>query len=381
MRIVLTHPYCWPYVRRGTERNVEVWYSYLLSRGYDARLLSTYFPGTQARPHDSNKTLKAPLWFPSMGRLRLQPMHTFFFSVYNCLPALEPDIVHSFHFYDALAATLVRKRRKPMRVLMQMNGVPIPGVSCRRWLPPEYKLIRAAMRRADCRVVCSSFVRQLVQEFYGSDAHVLVPALDRALWPAGNGPRSEPAAVLAVANFDERRKGIRVLLRAFELLRHEMPTVELWLSGNLSPSVEKETLGPLPAELRSAITVFGLGRPEDLPVLYQKASVLALPSMWEPSGTVMMEAWLCGTPVVATRHGGLPEMFREGVGVLFDPKTDTEETTNAEGLAAALHEGIRLSAQPETRVNCRRHGETFTLETVGPQFERFYADLRNDHAG
>jgi glycosyltransferase involved in cell wall biosynthesis len=86
----------------------------------------------------------------------------------------------------------------------------------------------------------------------------------------------------------------------------------------------------------------------------------------------MMESWACGTPVVATRHGGLPEYFAAGTGYLFDPKTDQQEARNPEGLAEALHQAIRLSATEGIREVCRKHASRFSAETLGPQIEKLY---------
>ena len=41
MRVVLTHPFCWPYVRRGTERNLEQLGRYLTARGHEVTTIST----------------------------------------------------------------------------------------------------------------------------------------------------------------------------------------------------------------------------------------------------------------------------------------------------------------------------------------------------
>jgi len=305
--------------------------------------------------------------------LHITPLHLFFQTVRKALPALGADIVHCYHFYDTLAATM--PRRRPYRVVMQMNGVPVPGVSCRRCLPPEASLIRRAMRRADVRIACSQFVREMVQRHFGLDALVMAPPLDAGLWPVGGEPRNGPPVVLMAANFSDRRKGLRVMLEGFQRLRARIPDVQLWLSGTMPDEVRRQWIETLPAPVREAVRVLGLGRAEDLPALYQRANVLASPSMWEPSGTVMMESWLCGTPVVATRHGGLPEYFAEGVGYLFDAGTEGEEADNAEGLAEALALALEMGPEAEVRRRCRQHGESFTTACLGPRYEAVYREL------
>ena len=271
-----------------------------------------------------------------MENLRLTPQHTFLWDAWNAIPRIESDVVHSFYFYDSLAASLRRGAGRKYGVVLQLNGVPIPGVSCRRFLPPEGLAMRRAIREVDRCIVCSEFVRGALREHLNGEAVVIPPPVDPEAWPCGTGERADPPVILAVGNFNERRKGIRPLVKAFALMRNEGRNVRLRVSGTVDAPLREELLNSVQAPVAAHIEFLGLGRPEDLPILYQTATVLALPAMWEPSGTVMMEAWLSGTPVVAPRHGGLPEFFAAGTGFLFDPLTTGEETPNVEGLAEAL---------------------------------------------
>jgi glycosyltransferase involved in cell wall biosynthesis len=272
---------------------------------------------------------------------------------------------------DSLAAQRARRGRS-YRTVLQMNGVAVPGVSCRRFLPPEAWLFRQAIRGADDRITCSQFIRQLLLEHYGMESHVVPPLVNVASYAAGDGPPDGRPTILSVADFDVRRKGLRVLVRAFQLVRDRCPDAILRLSGRLSEAVRREVLSPLPAPVLSAIEVLGLGRVDDLPRQYREASVMVLPAMWEPSGTVLMEAWACGTPVVVPRHGGLPEFMAEGVGAMFEPLTDAEETTNADGLAEAILQALALSERAETRPRCRSHAEQFSWAALGPRVEALY---------
>jgi len=377
MRVVLTHPYCWPYVRRGTERGMDVLARHLVKSGHDVVTLSTAPDGDHVSVGPGGcRILRRPLTFPFMRALRIQSTHTFFFVALRTLPLLGADVVHSFYASDALAA-VAAKRRTHHRTVLQMNGVAIPGVSCYRWLPPEGAMFREALRRVDCRITCSRFTRDLLGEHYGVDCEVIPPPIDVALEPTLQKTRRAVPTILSVADFNVRRKGVRVLIDAFCRVKRARPDARLQLSGRLSASLAKELLTPLPSRVRDAIELLGLGAIDDLPALYRNATVMALPAMWEPSGTVLFEALAAGTPVVATRHGGIPEFVPDDVGVLFDPRSDGEETRNTAGLADAILQGLALAEKTDTPARCRAQAARFAWPVLGPQIQRLYLGGQN----
>ena len=377
MRIVLTHVYCWPYVRRGSERHMDDVARYLHRRGHEVITVSTRPGRGLVEDTDGGRRILHREWStPLMERLRLQPAHPFFLSAARSIVALKPDIVHSWSFTDSLAASLTRTLGGH-RTVLQLSGAPIPAGYYRRF-PPDRWIIREAIRRSDQAVACSEFVRRLVTHHYGTSPGVMTPPVDLEHFPLGAGPPDGVPTILSVADFDVPRKGVRVLVRAFARVKRNVPAARLVLSGRLSPGVLDSALSGLPAHVVSDIRVLGLGRPADVPRLYRDASVMALPSMWEPAGLVMLEAWAAGTPVVATNHGGPPEFMAAGVGTLFDPGTDGEETQNDEGLAAAILEGLALSERAGTRERCRAHAARFSWEVLGPRVEDLYRSLRPD---
>lgn len=65
--------------------------------------------------------------------------------------------------------------------------------------------------------------------------------------------------------------------------------------------------------------------------IYNIANVSCVPSRREPFGLVAAEAMACGTPVIATNEGGLPDFINENVGILVP-------VDNAEELAVAVRQ-------------------------------------------
>lgn len=101
----------------------------------------------------------------------------------------------------------------------------------------------------------------------------------------------------------------------------------------------------------------------ELPRCYSAADALVLASSREGWPSVLLEAMACGTPVVAARVDGTPEVVTSrAAGVLFEPRT-----------VAALADAIRgLLKNPPERAETRRHAEQFSWdETTRGQLALF----------
>ena len=190
MKIVLTHPFCWPYVRRGSERNLDNVARYLVARGHEVTTISSHpKQGVTETTTSGKRILNRPYRFPVMERVHIQETHTFFFPAFRQLfRPLDPDLVHSFFFTDALAAACARRQRN-YRIVFQMNGIALPGISCRRF-PPEAWMWRQALGRVDDRISGSDhFIGESVQKLpTATRLYVAIPAVGSRGFPVG--PRS-----------------------------------------------------------------------------------------------------------------------------------------------------------------------------------------------
>ncbi|HYK94058.1 MAG TPA: glycosyltransferase family 4 protein [Thermoplasmata archaeon] len=164
-------------------------------------------------------------------------------------------------------------------------------------------------------------------------------------------------------------KGLRPLLEAFRgLLRHD-PTSSLVLvgeDGGERAAVEAQARA-LGIEGRVRLTGF-LADERMLASALREARVFALPSEYEAFGLVLLESLAMGTPVVASRVGGIPEFVEDGrAGVLVPPNDPS-----------ALEEAIvRLWDDPALRARLGGYGRTvtvprYTWDRVTDQLEAVY---------
>ena len=83
--------------------------------------------------------------------------------------------------------------------------------------------------------------------------------------------------------------------------------------------------------LREKVHMVGYVPDDDMPILYKNARMFVLPSLFEPFGMTSLEAMACGTPVIASKLGGIRTVITSGEnGLLVDP-ADAREFADAMG--------------------------------------------------
>jgi len=179
----------------------------------------------------------------------------------------------------------------------------------------------------------------------GVDTEMFAPADERV-----------PGRIVAIASADRPLKGVVHLLEALAKVRTEHD-VHLELVSHLEPGGATERRI---AELGLSDAVHAVSgiSDEELAALLASAEIMCVPSLYEGFSLPTVEAMSCGTPVVATRAGALPEV----VGTDDDGVSDTAvlvEPGDAEALAAAIR---GLVESPGTRARLGAAGRRRALE-------------------
>jgi glycosyltransferase involved in cell wall biosynthesis len=151
----------------------------------------------------------------------------------------------------------------------------------------------------------------------GLEAHVvycpveLDPPAVEAPWKRADGDR-----VVGFVGRIEPRKGPLDLVLAAPAIRAAAPSARIVIVGDDPYDSDPEYL----AQVRSAAGVEHVPWVDNAAGLMRHIDVLVAPSRTEPFGTVLSEAMAAGTPVVATRVDGLPEVVHDGIdGRLVEP--------------------------------------------------------------
>ena len=135
---------------------------------------------------------------------------------------------------------------------------------------------------------------------------------------------SDSARLLVTVARIAPQKNQLLLVRALPELRRRNPDVHVALVGSVNrEDYYQQLIGyARDAGVADALTIVPGLMPED-PLLvdaYHAADVFVLPSIHEPFGIAILEAWAAGRPVIASRVGGIPDFLDDGVdGLLFEP--------------------------------------------------------------
>ncbi|MFH8696959.1 glycogen synthase [Streptomyces chartreusis] len=227
---------------------------------------------------------------------------------------------------------------------------------------------RTAIEAADAVIAVSGAMREDILGCYPAldpgRVHVVHNGIDTTLYRPDHrtdvltrfGLDADRPYVLFVGRIT-RQKGVPHLLRA---IRHIDPAAQVVLCAGApdTPEIDQEfrDLYQELSRVREGVHWIPqmLPRPEVIQLLTH-AAVFVCPSVYEPLGIVNLEAMACGTPVVASQVGGIPEVVDDGKTGLLVPLDDDFEA----GLAHALDSVIG------DQEAARRMGEAGRERAVG----------------
>jgi glycosyltransferase involved in cell wall biosynthesis len=220
------------------------------------------------------------------------------------------DLVHAHGLRAGLVAALARRRDRPL-VLTLHNALLHEAGALRRVLAAvEARTIRSA----DLVLAVSSDLADNARRAGGLDVRV-APALAPPLAP----PERSREEVRAELGVDDGRPLVVAIGRLHPQKGYDvlLDAARRWAGRQPPPLVAIAGDGPLEAELAGRIRgerlpVRLLGRRNDVADLLGAADLCVLPSRWEGSPFTAQEALRSGTPLVATRAGGLPELVGAG---------------------------------------------------------------------
>jgi phosphatidylinositol alpha-mannosyltransferase len=203
------------------------------------------------------------------------------------------------------------------------------------------------------RIAVSEAARTTLVEHIGGDA-VVIPngvatrryrkAEPLPGWPGPGG------AIGFLGRLDEPRKGLTVLLKAFEILGPERPGLRLLIAGPSGDAAD--VLARVPAGLRDRVVLLGQVSEEDKVRVLHSVDVFCSPNTGgESFGIVTAEAMAAGLPIVASDIEAFRQVLRGGeAGALFATGDPADLARVAGGLLDDAPRRAELSAAAQAEV-------------------------------
>jgi D-inositol-3-phosphate glycosyltransferase len=257
------------------------------------------------------------------------------------------DLIHSHYWLSGwVGGQLSRQWSIPLMHMFHTLGMLKNVVNRRREeKEPQRRLAieGEVMDFADCLVAPSPWERQQMVAHYQAEPakiKVIPCGVDLNLFrpiPSLRAQKflglSQRRFILFVGRIDAI-KGIDVLIQAIHRLsrkplkgREELGVIIVGGEMDVDPETESQELQRLRKmvarmKLQDRITFWGSQRQDLLPYFYSAAEALILPSRYESFGMVALEAMACGTPVIASRVGGLQYTIEDGRTGFLVPEGD-----------------------------------------------------------
>jgi glycosyltransferase involved in cell wall biosynthesis len=212
------------------------------------------------------------------------------------------------------------------RLEIEHAATPYKRLTLQRWYSFTAMQTRVARRLQRVITVSENSLKDIARDHQVDPARMaIVPVgVDVDLFRPLTDVEPVPGRLVTTASADVTMKGLRYLLEAVAKLRTERPELHLVVIG------KRKAGGASDATIRSlgleAAVEFVTGVPEHRIIeLYSEAQVAVVPSLYEGFSLPAIEAMACGTPVVATTGGAIPEVVgRDGDTALLVPPGDSE---------------------------------------------------------
>src|SRR5436190_9983081 len=376
LRIAIASPYSWTYAG-GVNRHVEALARELIERSHEVRVLAPYDPpGRRSRfLHRAEAEVREPPdYLIPLGRT---------------LGLAANGAVSNVSLFPDAVTTMRRELRSGRFDVVHVHEPPAPLVSWDACSFPDAPVVgtfhaystkpmpntmanvlgaRRKFNQLHARIAVSEAAAWTGRRWFGGSYEVIPNGVDVAAPPPRPELDSDELGVLFVGRAEER-KGLPVLLTAFEALVEHVPS-RLTLVGVGKADVARYVSDP---EALARIDALGRVGGAELWERLADADVLAAPSLaGESFGMILTEAFAAGTPVIASNIAGYADVVSDGVDGVLVPPADAQRL--AEELQRMYVEPIRRRAMGDA---ARRSAERYAWPHVAARVETVYERVQH----
>ena len=301
----------------------------------------------------------------------------FYNKINSVIEEFKPDIVHAQHIWTlaGISAKCCEKHNLPL--VVTCHGTDLMGIAKEKETKESWGTdwARVATKYAKRIITISKDSNQL--------AETLLPeAKEKTIWIRNGvdnnlffrdkninkmgvlkdlGVHKDYKKIVSFVGKFADFKGIDVLLDAAAIYEDEDTLTIIVGDGELKSKLKEQA-----HRLHLKNVAFVGAKPhEKLKDIYNIANCSLVPSRREPFGLVAAEALLCGTPVIATNQGGLPDFVTPDVGILVDVE-------DSKGLAEAVIKILKGKVSFDKEYIEEKIKKSYSQDAIISEFENIY---------
>ncbi|HEX8974723.1 MAG TPA: glycosyltransferase family 4 protein [Patescibacteria group bacterium] len=284
------------------------------------------------------------------------------------------DLTHSFFSVPCGYLSLRLWKKYKIPYIVSLRGSDVPGYSERfkaiyGLLTP---IILKVWNNAEFVIANSEGFKELaLKSKPKKEIGVICNGIDTHEFYPDESARNEKEIAIICTSRITPRKGIRLLVQAFDILSKRYDNLKLVLVGG---GDEKESLENLVRSMgiEKKVQFCGVVPHEEIAAYYRKANVFVLPSFNEGMSNTMLEAVASGLPILATDTGGTRELVEEGKNGFILKMGDYND------IAEKLE---KLIQDPDLRnkmgAESRKRAEKMSWENVAKEYVDLYQQTIN----
>ena len=342
----------------------------LVSRGHEVHILTSLDNGL------SKDNIEQGFYIHRIRftKIRLLGAIIFWLAILYKLRKINPDVVHAQGIGIAPPALLAKVfLNKPYSIWCQGSDVYLPW----NFKQPISKLV---FQHADALAAYSEDMKKEMQKI--SDREIIVITNGVDLQSFENLTREKTRSDLQINKNQQILtfvgtlrpvKGVKYLIQAMDILIKKRADLRLILVGD---GPDRKALGKMTEDLglNNYVTFIGKVPHEKVPEFMTASDIFVLPSLSEGFGSVNLEAFAAGVPIVATKVGGLPEIIKEGEnGFLVAPK-------NPEQLAEKIllllgNSELRNKISENNKIKVKNYSWNHVVDVL----EKMLIDINSKH--
>ncbi len=319
MRIALCSDYFYPKIG-GITTHIEGLAKALEERGHEVVII-TKKAKFNDRQHGLN-VIRVNSFFNTSGVLDIPQTS----ELEKRIKEFKPDVIHGHHAFSPISLLSIAIGKKlGIKTVLTNHSIQFLYDFDYLWKPTSYVLFpyREYINTADRIIAVSKAAAKFISHFTSKKVKIIRNGINVNEF-SPKVKLFDGKSVLFVGRF-AHRKGIHILLEAFQKVKEEVENAHLTLvgSGYFSSIV---SLLVKTLNLSKNVSIVGQVKKEKLIEIYQNSHVFVLPSLYgESFGIVLLEAMASKTPIIASDDGGIKEIIKNRKTGFIVKKGDMEE--------------------------------------------------------